>query len=102
MNLIPLLLGWPSLILALILAVTGVAKEKSYLIWIGLVLNLPMALYIFGSPLYWYAAAAPIVGLSLAALSVHNKWRWPALLGVGLYSAYVFALATLVFAFQGN
>ena len=97
MNFISILLGWPSLILALIMAIIGVARRKPGLLWIALLLNVPMAFYILGSPLYWFAAAAPVVGLSVSAIFARSTHRWPALGGVGLYSAYVFALAGLVF-----
>ena len=86
-------MGWPSLIAALMLASAGTWLRKPAPIWIGLVLILPVALYLSGSPAYPFAGIAPIAALVLAAVTCRLPGRWPSLAGVGVYLVFLLALA---------
>lgn len=89
-------MGWPSLIAALLLASAGAWFRKAVPIWLGLVLVLPMALYLSGSPAYPLAGVVPVAALTLAGVTCRLPGRWPSFTGVGVYLAFLLALAYLV------
>jgi len=91
-------MGWPSLIAALAFASAGTWFRKPPAVWIGLVLMLPMALYVSASPAYPFVGIAPTAGLVLAAVTCRLPSRWPGFTGVGIYLAFLLALAYLVTA----
>jgi hypothetical protein len=89
-------MGWPSLIAALLLVSAGAWFRKPAPIWIGLVLILPMALYVSGSPAYPFAGIIPVVALVVAAVTCRLPNRWPSLAGVGVYAVSLGGLAYIV------
>jgi hypothetical protein len=95
-DIIAILAGWPSLITALLLAVSGVWFRKPALVWIGIVLTLPVAYYISGSPAYPFVGIAPVLALAVAALTCRAPKRWPGIAGVSVYAAFLAALAWVV------
>ena len=98
MDIVAILAGWPGLIGALLLATTGTWLRRPALIWAGIVLTLPMALYLAGSPAYRFVGVAPVIALAVAAVSCRAPNRWPAIAGVGAYAVFLAALAYIVTA----
>lgn len=96
MDRIAILLGWPSLIAALALAAAGAWYRKPIPIWTGIVLTLPMAFYVSGSPAYPFAGVVPVLALVVSALTCGGRSRWPGFTGVGVYAVFLAALAYLV------
>jgi hypothetical protein len=101
MHIIAILMGWPSLAAALLLSAAGVWSRKPVLIWIGVILSLPMALYISATPRFPLVGFIPLVALVVAALTCRRNARWPTLTGIAIYSAFIVALAFAVF-FEPN
>lgn len=95
-ELIAILLGWPSLICAAGLALYGVWRETSTPVWIAALLCTPMALYISGLPAMPFVGAVPIVALALAAFACRFKTRWLSAFGLGIYYICLVALAYIV------
>jgi len=95
-DVVAILLGWPSLISALTLASAGAWFRKPAAIWAGLVLILPLAIYVSGSPAYPFIGIAPVVGLVVAAVTCRLPNRWPSLAGVGVYATFLVWLAYVV------
>lgn len=95
-DLIAILMGWPSLLAALLLAAAGSRLGRPALIWTGIVLTLPMALYLSGSPRFPLVGIAPVLALTVAALTCRAPNRWPAIAGVSAYAAFLAALAYIV------
>jgi hypothetical protein len=95
-DIVAILLGWPSLIAALMFASVGTWFRKPAAVWVGLVLILPMALYVSGSPAYPFVGIAPVAGLMLAAVTCRLPSRWPSLAGVGFYGTFLAGLACVV------
>ena len=96
MDTIAILLGWPSLVAALLLAAAGTWFRKPAVVWVGVVLTLPMALYVSGSPAYPFAGVFPVLALALSAVTCQAELRWPSYAGVGLYAAFGEALGCVV------
>ncbi len=96
MDVIAILMGWPSLGSALLLSMAGVWSRKPVWIWIGVVLVIPMALYVSATPAYPFVGLIPLVALVVAALTCHKTARWPSLAGISVYAMFVLALAFLV------
>ena len=96
MDSLAILLGWPSLITALLLAAAGAWFRKPIPIWAGLVLTLPMALYVSGSPAYPFVGIFPVLALAVSALTCRGPGRWPSVGGVAVYAVFLAALAYLV------
>lgn len=95
-NLIGYLLGWPSLAIALWLAIVGVWLAKPVMLWIALALSAPVALYLSATPLMPGVGVIPIGALLAAALTCDNQRRWPAVLSTSIYAACLVALAYIV------
>ncbi len=96
MDRLALLLGWPSLIAALLLAAAGAWFRSPVPIWVGLVLTLPMAFYVSGSPAYPFVGIFPVLALAASALACRRPSRWPGLAGVAVYAIFLAALACVV------
>lgn len=96
MDAIAILLGWPSLGSALILATAGVWTRKPVLIWIGVILVIPMALYLSASPAYPFAGLIPLAALVVAARTCRKNARWQSLVGISVYGVFLAALAFIV------
>lgn len=86
-------MGWPSLLAALLLAAGGTWYRKPAAIWAALALTLPMAWYLSGSPACPVAGIVPVFALGLSALTGTAERRWPSFTGVGIYTAFLLALA---------
>jgi hypothetical protein len=74
-----ILLGWPAILLALGLAVSGIVRNKARWPVIGAVLVLPISLYLAGSPRFgWLALSIPLslAGTSIAIYLRHTKLAW--------------------------
>jgi hypothetical protein len=95
-DIVAMLMGWPSLVAALILASAGAWFRKPAAIWVGLVLTLPVAFYVSGSPAYPFVGVAPVAALVMAAVTCRLPSRWPSLAGVGIYTMFLAGLAYLV------
>jgi len=89
-------MGWPSLLAALVLTSAGAWSRKPAAIWVGLVLTLPMAFYVSGSPAYPFIGIAPVIALAAAAVTCRLPNRWPSLAAVGIYAMFLAGLAYLV------
>ena len=93
-----MLLGWPSVAVAALLAVAGVRAAKPALIWIALLLSAPMALYVSLTPRLPFAGIIPLGALVIAALTCRQGSRWPGIIGVAVFVSCIAALAFIVFA----
>lgn len=89
-------MGWPALLVALLLAAAGTWFRKPIAIWTGLALTLPLAIYLSGSPAYPFLGALPVFALVLSALTCRQRRRWPGLAGLGAYAAFLLVLAIIV------
>jgi hypothetical protein len=96
MDAIAILMGWPSLGTALLLSIAGVWSRRPVWIWIGVVLAIPMALYVSLSPAYRFIGFIPLIALVVAALTCQKTARWPSLAGISVYTLFVLALAFIV------
>ena len=96
MDSVAILLGWPSLGLALLLALIGVRRVKPWLIWLSVALTAPVALYLSAAPAYPFIGVLPLCALTLAALTCRRDEKWPAQLGIGSFAAFLIALGILV------
>jgi len=96
MKTIAILMGWPSLVSALLLASAGVWSGKPVLIWIGAILIVPIALYLSASPAYPLVGLIPVGALVAAALTCRRPATWQSLVGVGVYSLFLLVLAAIV------
>ena len=96
MDLIAILMGWPALITALVLSAFGAWFGKPALIWVGVVLVAPMAIYLSGSPGYRFVGAIPLLGLVASALSCRMRRKWPSAAGVVVYALFLAYLAYIV------
>ena len=96
MDAIAILVGWPSLGVAFLLSIAGVWLKKSYLVWIGVILILPMTLYLSAAPAFPFVALVPAAALVVAALTCRRSMRWQPWTGIGIYAAFLFAFAWIV------
>lgn len=96
MDMIAFLMGWPSLITALFLAMAGGWRRRPAFIWIAVVLTLPMACYLFGSPRFFLAGLIPLAALAVAALTCRRKTRWPVISAIAAYALLLGVLALVV------
>lgn len=96
MDVIAILMGWPSLTGALVLSSVGIWLRKPVLIWFGVVLITPMALYTSLSPAYPFVGIVPFVGLVTSALTCRWPRRWLSVTGVSLYGISLLLLAFIV------
>jgi predicted membrane channel-forming protein YqfA (hemolysin III family) len=69
-DIVAILMGWPSLIAALLLSATGTWLGKPALVWTAVVLIVPMAFYLSGSPAYPFVGTVPVLAL---LFDVHRR-----------------------------
>ena len=77
------ILFWVSIPLSLAASVSGVLKDKFWLVLIGAVLFFPVSYYLNGSPsLYGFAILLPLfqVGSAAAVREGNKLWAWLLLL----------------------
>lgn len=84
------------MIMALVLALAGNLLRRPYLAWVGVVLTLPMGLYLSGSPAYPLSGLIPVSALGIAAGRCRDTQRWQAYTGIVIYALFLVALASLV------
>ncbi len=81
----PMLLGWPAIVLALVLAITGIARDRSALLVTAAILITPMSLYVAAAPRFGIAILILPLLLVGAAAAVRRSSRniaWLALFPV--------------------
>ena len=67
----PLLLGWPAVVIAIALSVTGIVQKKSRWLVAAAIVALPLALYLAGSPAFgWLGLTIPLF-LPAASIAIH-------------------------------
>lgn len=94
MQLLALLLIWPGTLLALLLGIWGHIRRRVWVVVSGVVLGLPLLLYLAATPRFrWWAVAIILTNLA----SVAALWRGRHGLAVVLFSLYpVFLMTVLV------
>ncbi len=92
-----MLLGWPSLLLALALAIAGAWRLSPVLLWGAIALSLPTAFYVSASPGMPLVGVVPLVALGVAAGASRRRSRTLGLVMVGLFAACLGALALVAF-----
>ena len=80
----------------MLLSTAGVWSRKPYLVWIGAILIIPIALYLSAAPAYPFVGFVPLVALVVAALTCRKTARWQSWTGISVYSVFLFALAFIV------
>ena len=98
MDSIAILLGWPSLIAALILAAIGSIYRSPVWLIVATALTLPMSLYLAATPAMPIIGLAPSAALAVTAYRCRTSPRWHSAIGVAIYSGFLFWLALLVVA----
>lgn len=91
-----MMIGWPFLVSALLLAAAGIWIRKPAFLWVAVVLSLPVALYISATPRFPFVGFLPLAALVAAALTVRRRSRLAGIAGVAIYAAFLAALAQLV------
>ncbi len=74
-----ILFGWPAILIALGLAVSGIVRNKPRRPLIAIILVLPVSLYLAGSPRFgWLGISVPLLlsGASIAIYCHYNKVAW--------------------------
>jgi hypothetical protein len=71
----PLLLGWPAIALSAWLAATGFVRRSEYWLLAAIVPIMPLGLYIFGSPLYWWLPVLVLFFLLASSWHIRRKRR---------------------------
>jgi hypothetical protein len=95
-DILAILMGWPALLAALILSVSGAWLGRPVLIWVAVALIAPVALYLSGSPAYPLVGIVPVLALVTSALTCRNPRKWPSAAGVTVYALFLAALAYIV------
>ena len=68
----PLLLGWPAVVLSVLVAAVGILRRRVPLLVTAAVLIGPMSLYISGSPRFGPVGLTPVAAYLLAAAAVQQ------------------------------
>lgn len=90
------MIGWPSLVSALVLAAVGIWVRKSAFLWVAIALSLPMGLYISATPRFPLVGFLPLAALVVAAFTVRRESRVAGIAGVTVYAVFLAALVQLV------
>jgi hypothetical protein len=101
-TLVVLFFGFPAAFVSLALCLSGVLKDKFWLVIIGAVLFIPFSYYLNGLPdLRGFAILLPLFQMgSAAAVRENNKvWAWILLVPAFLVSLWVLGVA-LYFQFR--
>lgn len=81
----PVLLGWPAIVLAVVLAIAAIARDRSALLVVAAILITPMTLYVAGAPRFGSALLflpLLLVGAAIAVRRSSRKTAWLALFPV--------------------
>jgi hypothetical protein len=95
-TLVVLFFGFPAAFVSLALCLSGVLKDKFWLVIIGAVLFIPFSYYLSGLPdLRGFAILLPLFQMgSAAAVRENNKvWAWILLVPAFLVSLWVLGVA---------
>ena len=83
MNLLELspvvLFGWPAILIALVLCVTGIVRAKPKWVVVAAVVIIPISLYLAATPRFrWVALVFPmlLIGASIAVGRSHQWLAW--------------------------
>lgn len=98
MDWIAVLLGWPSLIAALVLAGIGSLYRRRALLILAAALILPVSLYLSAAPAMPMAGVVPVAALAITAVRCTTAPRWQSAIGVAVYALFLLWLAVIVFA----
>lgn len=69
---IPILLGWPMVLIAVSFLVGGIVRASARWVWIATVFALPMSLYLAATPLFGVTALFLPILLVLSGLAVRK------------------------------
>ena len=70
-----ILFGWPAVVVALALSVTGIVRKKPVLVLVAIILVGPISLYVTGSPRYWWLGLSIPLLLAGASIATHCQRR---------------------------
>jgi len=74
MNIVSIVFGWPSALLALLLLISGVAAQRITIAWLGVALSAGFLVYLTLNPLPFAFLGLAALGGNIAALvSLHRK-----------------------------
>ena len=79
MELWPILLGWPAILVSLVLSVVGIVRRSPAWLIISAIVVVPLAFYLFGTPRFWWAGLlCPVllVGASIAIRRSRPGLAW--------------------------
>lgn len=68
-----ILFGWPAVIVALGLSLTGVVRRKPGWLLVAVILVVPISFYLVGSPRFWWLGICVPLLLSGAAIATHFR-----------------------------
>jgi len=91
-----LIFGWPAIVLALVLGVTGLLQKKHSFLIAGAVISIPFFLYLAATPRFkWFALVFPLLlfGASIAVRRSNSWLAWSLFIPV---AGFVGWLATIV------
>ncbi|MBT7953143.1 MAG: hypothetical protein HN764_16055 [Gammaproteobacteria bacterium] len=76
---ISILLGWPAILIAFLIAILGILRRKPLALIAPVILVLPIALYLFGAPkVSWLALLIPAcfigAGVAIKFRRYHIAW----------------------------
>ena len=92
LNYWPVLLGWPAIVLGLILAITGIARDRSMLLIVAAILITPITLYIAAAPRFGSALLflpLLLVGAAISVWRSSRKMAWLALFPIVSFYAWL-------------
>jgi hypothetical protein len=92
-SLAPVLFGWPFMILAILVMITGIVLKKAAWILVGALLSIPFSLYLAATPRFRLVGIIlPLFNLA-AAYVVRRNRRWLAALLIVPFIAVALWLA---------
>ena len=94
----PLLLGWPAVVLSVLLAGLGIFRRSVPLLVTAVVLVLPMSLYVAGSPRFGLVGLTPVAGYLFASGAIRQGDVKVGATMVALTAVYFIWLAWYLFA----
>ena len=96
MDIVAVLLGWPSLLGALAVSALGIATRRPLLVAAAVILTLPMALYLAAAPRWPLSGLIAPAALGVSAWYCAREPRWPAVTGVVVYAGFLLWLLYVV------
>ena len=86
------LFGWPAILIALVLCVTGIVRAKPRWLVVAAVAIIPISLYLAATPRFrWFALVLPIlpIGASVAVGRSHQWLAWTLFVPVAGFFAWL-------------